>query len=176
MSETNKLIKIIKDPIELFAKWFELAKRKEINDYNAMNLATISQNLKPTSRIVLLKFFDNKGFVFYTNSRSKKGKSIIYNPNVALNFHWKSLLRQVRIEGIVKKISKKESDSYFYSRPYESKIGAWTSNQSSLLKSRKLLKDRFKEICNDAEKLAKLESLQAHSEAISVRKKNYFME
>ncbi len=100
MIETANLIDSNKDPIILFSKWFEEAKQKEINEPNAMNLATISNNLKPSSRIVLLKSFDEKGFVFYTNAKSKKGNSIISNPHVALNFYWKSLFRQIRIEGI----------------------------------------------------------------------------
>ena len=145
MIETGNLIDSNEDPIILFSKWFEEAKQKEVNDPNAMNLATTSNNLKLSSRIVLLKSFDEKGFVFYTNSKSKKGNSIISNPHVALNFHWKSLFRQIRIEGMAKQVSENEADTYFDSRPKESKIGAWASKQSSNLKNRKELENKFAE-------------------------------
>ena len=139
MTEKIKLINAKEDPIILFSEWFEEAKQKEINDPNAMNLSTISESLIPSSRIVLLKSFDNDGFVFYTNVESKKGNSINLNSQVSLNFHWKSLLRQVRIEGIAKLVTNKEADEYFDSRPEESKIGAWASDQSSELKTREEL-------------------------------------
>ena len=145
MIETGNLIDSNEDPIILFGKWFEEAKQKEVKDPNAMNLATTSNNLKPSSRIVLLKSFDEKGFVFYTNSKSKKGNSIISNPYVALNFYWKSLFRQIRIEGMAKQVSENEADTYFNSRPKESKIGAWASKQSSNLKNRKELENKFAE-------------------------------
>ena len=144
MTEKIKLINAKEDPIILFSEWFEEAKQKEINDPNAMNLSTISKSLMPSSRIVLLKSFDNNGFVFYTNVESKKGNSINLNPQVSLNFHWKSLLRQVRIEGIAKLVTNKEADEYFDSRPEESKIGAWASDQSSELKTREELIDKIK--------------------------------
>ena len=133
----RKLIYPALDPIKLFSKWLKEAEHKEINDPNAMNLATISKGLIPSSRMVLLKFFDESGFVFFTNIESKKGKSILFNQNVALTFHWKSLLRQVRIEGKAKIVSKIEADNYFNSRPIGSKISAWASNQSMHLKDRK---------------------------------------
>ena len=136
MTEKIDIINTEKDPIILFRKWFEEAKQKEINDPNAMNLSTISESLMPSSRIVLLKSFDKNGFVFYTNVESKKGNSINLNPQVSLNFHWKSLLKQIRIEGIAKLLTNKEADKYFDSRPEESKIGAWASDQSSELKNR----------------------------------------
>jgi len=136
MFEKKNLIKDYKDPISLFSAWFEEAKQKEINDPDAMSLATISQKLLPSSRIVLLKSFDNGNFVFYTNTNSKKGISIQANPQVALNFHWKSLFRQIRIEGVASKVSDEEADAYFNSRPKESRIGAWASNQSEELKNR----------------------------------------
>mgnify|MGYP001299021483 CR=1 FL=1 len=144
MIETANLIDSNKNPIILFSKWFEEAKQKEINEPNAMNLATISNNLKLSSRIVLLKSFDEKGFVFYTNAKSKKGNSIISNPHVALNFHWKSLFRQIRIEGIAEQVSENEADEYFESRPKESKIGAWASEQSQDLTNRKELEEKYK--------------------------------
>ena len=136
MTQNKSLLNKSNNPIILFKKWFEQAQKKELNDPNAMNLATISKNFKPSSRMVLLKDFDKRGFVFYTNTKSKKGKCVLSNPNVALNFHWKSMLRQVRIEGIVTKVSNKESDEYFNSRHLESKIGAWASQQSSELENR----------------------------------------
>ena len=144
MTKKIKLINAKEDPIILFSEWFEEAKQKEINDPNAMNLSTISESLMPSSRIVLLKSFDKNGFVFYTNVKSKKGNSINFNPQVSLNFHWKSLLRQIRIEGIAKLVTNKEADEYFDSRPEESKIGAWASNQSSELKTREELLDKTK--------------------------------
>ena len=109
-----------------------------------MNLSTISETLMPSSRIVLLKSFDQNGFVFYTNVKSKKGNSIKFNSQVSLNFHWKSLLRQIRIEGIAKLVTNKEADEYFHSRLNESKIGAWASEQSSELKTREELENKFK--------------------------------
>tara|TARA_Y100000590_G_scaffold376354_1_gene441850 strand:- start:1455 stop:2060 length:606 start_codon:yes stop_codon:yes gene_type:complete len=144
MKESFTKFNLYKDPIVLFAKWFKEAQQKEINDPNAMNLATISKNLKPTSRIVLLKSFDKEGFVFFSNSESKKGVSILRNKNVALNFYWKSLHKQVRIEGKASRISNKESDAYYFTRPNESKIGAWASQQSRKLDNRKILVDAVK--------------------------------
>ena len=133
------------NPIILFKEWFNLASEKEINDPNAMCLSTIS-NDSPHSRMVLLKDFDDNGFVFYTNYESNKGKDIQSNPNVCLNFHWKSLLRQVRIEGQIEKVSNVTSDNYFNSRHYLSRVGAWASNQSSVLESRELLERKIEEI------------------------------
>ena len=144
MKKVNFTKQYYADPLILFHEWFEQAKIKEINDPNAMNLATISKKNIPSSRIVLLKSFSESGFVFYTNKSSKKGKSILNNPNVALNFHWKSIRKQVRIEGTVSQISKKEVDEYFKTRPFLSKVGAWSSNQSSKLQKREDLKVRFK--------------------------------
>ena len=144
MTEKIKLINAKEDPIILFSEWFEEAKQKEINDPNAMNLSTISESLMPSSRIVLLKSFDKNGFVFYTNVESKKGNSINLIPQVSLNFHWKSLLRQIRIEGIAKLVTNKEADEYFDSRPEGSKIGAWASEQSSELKTREELINKIK--------------------------------
>ena len=143
MEENKKLIDIIDNPYPLFAEWFDQAKHKEINDPNAMNLATISEDSKISSRMVLLKSFDETGFVFYSNENSKKGRSILFNSNVAINFHWKSLRKQVRIEGRAEKISDDEADKYFNTRPEESKIGAWASSQSKQLQSRKELEDKI---------------------------------
>ncbi len=143
MSEKRLLIKLFKDPFRLFNIWFEEAVKKEINDPNAMNLSTLSKDKRPSSRIVLLKDYDESGFVFYTNSTSKKGSSIEKNPYVALNFHWKSSLRQIRIEGKAKKVSNLVSDKYFNSRPRDSRIGAWASNQSNKLANRETLIKNF---------------------------------
>ena len=145
MMENNNLINLYADPIMLFSKWFKEAEQKEINDPNAMNLATISEDSTLNSRVVLLKSYNEKGFVFYTNTRSKKGNSIVFNPNVALNFYWKSLHRQIRIEGVARQVSEKEADDYFNSRPEESRIGAWVSQQSTELKNRKELENKFAE-------------------------------
>ena len=144
MTENKDLLSLNTDPFELFDLWFNEASINEINDPNAMNLSSISSNLKPSSRMVLLKDFNKEGFVFYTNIKSKKGKSIAQNPNVALNFHWKSLLRQVRIEGIISQVSNDEADDYYNSRPRESRIGAWASNQSEELKERSKLEEKIK--------------------------------
>jgi len=143
MKDIKIIINYNKNPFNLFKKWFHEAKLKETNDPNAMNLSTIKKNSYPSSRMVLLKSYDKNGFVFFTNINSQKGKNILKNSKVALNFHWKSLLRQVRIEGKAKLVSKKEADIYFDSRPKNSKIGAWASKQSGNLKSRKLLERNF---------------------------------
>ena len=144
IAKTN-LIDATADPIILFEQWFEEAKQKEVNDPNAMNLSTISKNIKPSSRIVLLKSFDERGFVFYTNLKSKKGNSIISNSQVALNFYWKSLLKQIKIEGTATQVTNKEADDYFNSRPRESRISAWASKQSSELLNREKLENMVQE-------------------------------
>tara|TARA_B100000029_G_scaffold115574_1_gene108047 strand:+ start:70 stop:675 length:606 start_codon:yes stop_codon:yes gene_type:complete len=141
MNENNKSTDFNSNPFSLFEGWYDEAKQKEINDPNAMNLATISENQKISSRMVLLKSFNENGFVFFTNENSKKGKSINFNSYVSLNFHWKSLRRQIRIEGLATKISSQASDDYFDSRPMESKIGAWASKQSEYLQDRKDLEN-----------------------------------
>ena len=143
MFENRNLIQPKKDPFLLFQEWFEEAKLKEQNDPNAMNLSTISKDLKPSSRIVLLKSFDQDGFVFYTNLQSKKGISLLSNSNASLTFHWKSLFKQIRIEGSAHQVTNKEADDYFNSRPMESRIGAWASNQSSELSDRQELIDKI---------------------------------
>ena len=143
MFEKRNLIQPNKDPFLLFEEWFEEASQKEQNDPNAMNLSTISKDLKPSSRIVLLKSFDQDGFVFYTNLQSKKGISLLSNSNASLTFHWKSLLKQIRIEGRAYQVTSKEADDYFNGRPMESRISAWASNQSSELSDRQELIDKF---------------------------------
>ena len=143
MFEKRNLIQPNKDPFLLFEEWFEEASQKEQNDPNAMNLSTISKDLKPSSRIVLLKSFDKDGFVFYTNLQSKKGISLLSNSNASLTFHWKSLLKQIRIEGRAYQVTSKEADDYFNGRLMESRISAWASNQSSELSDRQELIDKF---------------------------------
>ena len=132
------------DPLELFADWYGEAKKNELNDPNAMSLATVDINGIPSVRIVLLKGFDVDGFVFYTNLQSRKANEFKNNPNVAVCFHWKSLQRQVRIEGQVSKVSDKEADEYFKSRARLSRLGAWASKQSETLESRDHLLARLK--------------------------------
>jgi pyridoxamine 5'-phosphate oxidase len=135
------------EPFELFDKWYEAAKKKEINDPNALALATSSKNNVPSVRMVLLKDFSKNGFVFYTNLNSQKGNEIKENPSVSMCFHWKSLLRQVRINGKVTPVQNTVADKYYNSRAYESRIGAWASNQSSVLNDRQELInsiDKFK--------------------------------
>ncbi len=144
MNTEPKLINSKINPISLFEEWFEHAKESEINDPNAMNLATISSDGKLSSRIVLLKSYNEEGFVFYTNSSSKKGRAIENNSNVAINFHWKSLQKQIRIEGSVSMIGKDEADQYFNSRPLGSRIGAWASKQSAELNNRSVLLEQVK--------------------------------
>ena len=127
------------DPFELFEKWFQEAKNKEINDPNALALGTASKEGIPSVRMVLLKGFDKNGFVFYTNLNSQKGNEIKQNPNASMCFHWKSLLRQIRIVGTLKLVNDKVADDYYNSRGYESRIGAWASKQSKVLNNREEL-------------------------------------
>ena len=124
------------DPFKLFEEWFNKAKETEVNDPNALALATADENGAPSVRMVLLKDFSEKGFVFYTNLESKKSGDIKNNPNVSMCFHWKSLLRQIRIVGTISSVSNEEADNYFNSRAYGSRIGAWASKQSTVLKNR----------------------------------------
>ena len=144
------------EPFDLFEKWFEEAKQKEINDPNAVAIATSTKNGFPSVRMVLLKDFSKSGFVFYTNSNSQKGNEIKENPNVSMCFHWKSLLRQVRINGQVTQVSDATADEYYNSRAYESRIGAWASKQSSILNDRNELEiaiENFKKKFNDKTKV-----------------------
>ena len=141
MNEKNSLgldicFKDYENPLELFKEWFDEAKKTEINDPNALALATSSKNGIPSVRMVLLKDFNEKGFVFYTNLKSKKSKDIQSNPHASMCFHWKSLLRQIRIVGELNNVSDKDADAYYNSRSYGSRIGAWASKQSTILKDR----------------------------------------
>lgn len=135
--------KTSKNPFEQFTFWFDEAQKAEIEEPNAMVLSTVSPEGVPSARIVLLKQVDENGFVFFTNYRSHKGNDLESNPNGNLLFFWKELQRQVRIQGIVRKISKEQSADYFYSRPLESRIGAWASEQSSVIENREVLEERF---------------------------------
>ena len=128
--------KDLENPTDLFKEWFNEAKNNEINDFNAFALATANEKGIPSVRIVLLKEYNQNGFIFYTNSNSPKINDIKNNPNASMCFHWKSLLRQIRITGKISKAPDKEADEYYKSRPYESKIGAWASKQSKVLKNR----------------------------------------
>ena len=148
----NKCFLDLDDPYELFEKWFGEAKKKEINDPNALALATASKSGVPSVRMVLLKDFDRNGFVFYTNLNSQKGNELKENPYATMCFHWKSLLRQIRIVGTLKQVDDKVADDYYNTRAYESRIGAWASNQSSTLENREeLLKniENFKQRYSD---------------------------
>jgi len=131
----DKCFKDLENPIELFKEWFNEAKKTEINDPNVFTLATADSNGIPSARMILLKDYNQNGFIFYTNLNSKKSVDLKENPNASLCFHWKSLLRQIRISGKVSKVLDKESDAYYKTRPYNSKIAAWASKQSSVLKN-----------------------------------------
>jgi len=130
-------------PYGLFEKWFTQAMQADIPDASAMSLATVSASGKPTQRTVLLKLFDEKGFVFFTNYSSQKSQQISENPNVSLLFPWTILERQIEINGKAEKISTVESLKYFLSRPHGSQLGAWASSQSSPISSRQLLEDQL---------------------------------
>ena len=139
-----------KKPIKLFQIWFEeLCKSNSVLEPNAMTLSTVGNENKPRNRVVLLKKFSEKGFVFYTNYKSKKGIDINNNPNVSISFFWPSFERQVIIEGICRKISNKESDKYFYSRPIDSQIGAIISDQSSEIPNRDYIENKFDSFKSD---------------------------
>lgn len=137
------MIKKASNPTDLFRAWFQDASKSEPADPNAMALATATPDGFPSVRMVLMKDFDDRGFVFYTNLTSRKGGELAVNPNVALCFHWKSLTRQVRIEGPVAPVSDEEADAYFASRARLSQIGAWASKQSSVLEGRFELEGRI---------------------------------
>jgi len=136
-SEVNK------DPVRQFEKWMQDALNADVMEPHAMTLTTVNKDGKPSSRIVLLRDFGMDGFVFYTNYNSKKGRDIMDNPNVAMNFFWPQVERQVRLEGVLEKVEGKISDEYFKSRPRESKIGAWVSEQSQEINDRSFLEEKF---------------------------------
>ncbi len=144
------------DPLELFKIWMSEAEKTEISDPNALSIATTNKNNEPSVRIVLLKGLNQKGFVFYTNFNSPKSLDLKENPKAAMCFHWKSLQRQIRISGSITQVDDKEADSYFNSRPYESRIGALASDQSKVMKNRaEFLKkiDEFKNKYKDEKNL-----------------------
>ena len=148
----NSCFQDLEDPIQLFNEWMNEAKKTEPNDPNAVSLATSNKNNIPSVRMVLLKNFNQNGFVFYTNLNSQKGNELKENPYAAMCFHWKSLLRQIRIVGKISLVSDKVADEYYSSRAYDSRIGAWASNQSEEIKTRdQLIKsiEDFKKKFND---------------------------
>jgi len=134
------------DPFHQFNKWFEQAQQAELTEPNAMSIATVSPSGAPSVRTVLLKLFDDNGFIFFTNYNSQKAQEIASNAHVALLFAWLGLERQVRISGVAKKISKKESFAYFTTRPKGSQLGAWISPQSQVIESREFLKSKLAEM------------------------------
>jgi pyridoxamine 5'-phosphate oxidase len=133
---------VLADPLLQFTKWWTEAVASDLEEVNAMTLATASSDGLPAARIVLLKGFDAKGFVFFSNYLSYKAQQLSENPRACLVFFWKELERQVRITGLVEKVSRQESDDYFHSRPEGSKIGAWASPQSQVIASRSWLEDK----------------------------------
>ena len=133
---TNSYPEKAEFPFELFNEWFELAKKSEVNDPDAMSVATVDANGMPNVRMLLLKGVSPEGFVFYTNFESTKGREMLAHPKVALCFHWKSLRRQIRVRGIVERVTEEQADEYYGSRPRKSRIGAWASKQSRPLESR----------------------------------------
>ena len=137
------------NPISQFEKWWMQAVNSQIVEPNAMTLATASSDGMPAARIMLLKGFDQKGFVFFTNYKSYKAMHLEENPKACLVFFWKELERQVRITGLVKKISDTESDDYFLSRPRGSQIGAWASSQSQVIESRDWLDERYRQLAEE---------------------------
>ena len=127
------------NPLDQFSQWMNEAIAAEVPEPNAMTLATVGSDLRPSTRVVLIKGFDEKGIVWYTNFESRKGKELAGNPFAALQFHWVELERVVRIEGVVEKVSDAEADAYFHSRPLDSRIGAWASPQSEVISGRTVL-------------------------------------
>ncbi|MCB2079303.1 MAG: pyridoxamine 5'-phosphate oxidase [Novosphingobium sp.] len=146
--EAEQSIEVIPhgDPFALFDVWYDEARVSEPNDSNAMALATATPDGLPSVRMVLLKGYGPDGFVFYTNSRSRKGQEILANPNAALLFHWKSLRRQIRIEGPLERVSEAEADAYFSSRARDSQLGAVASDQSAPLDSRETFLARYEDV------------------------------
>ncbi|MEO6718728.1 MAG: pyridoxamine 5'-phosphate oxidase [Ferruginibacter sp.] len=127
------------NPINQFTRWWQDALNSDIDEVNAFNLATATTEGKPSARILLLKGYDENGFVFFTNYTSNKGNQLAHNPEAAMVFFWKELERQVRIEGVAEKVSSEESDAYFFSRPEGSRIGAWSSPQSKVIENREVI-------------------------------------
>lgn len=136
------------NPFKQFQLWFDQALAAQLPEPNAMTVATATPDGKPRARLVLLKNFDQRGFVFYTNYKSHKGQELAINPLAAITFWWAELERQVRIEGRVEKVSDQESDEYFHSRPLNSRLGAWVSEQSQVIESREVLEQRLQKLKN----------------------------
>ncbi|MBL7974928.1 MAG: pyridoxamine 5'-phosphate oxidase [Candidatus Kapabacteria bacterium] len=133
-------------PFSQFHTWFNEALHAELPEPNAMTLATATPDARPSARVLLLKGFDEQGFVFYTNYLSRKGEELAANPHACLLFFWVELERQVRIEGTIAKVSRQESDEYFQSRPHGSRLGAWSSEQSSVVPNRQALEQRYADV------------------------------
>ena len=140
-----RLVETASDPLAVFASWFEEAEASELNDPNAVALATATLRGAPSVRMVLVKRVDERGFCFYTNAESRKGVELMENPQAAMCFHWKSLRRQVRVEGVVAELSAEEAEEYFHSRSRRSQLGASVSRQSWPLESRAVLEEMVKE-------------------------------
>ena len=134
------------DPVEQFATWFSTAVNSALPDANAISLATATPDGRPSVRVVLLKSFDQRGFVFFTNYQSSKGRELEANPQAAFVIYWVQLERQIRVAGRVEKTSREESEAYFHSRPRGSQLGAWASDQSAVLPSRETLEEKYREI------------------------------
>ncbi len=139
---TLTLDEVGQDPLATFSTWLKAATETEVNDPNAMGLASVDEDGMPDLRMVLLKGLDGDGFVFYTNFESAKGEQLLRQPRAALCFHWKSQRRQVRVRGLVEAVTAAEADLYYESRPYRSRIGAWASDQSRPLADRAILEER----------------------------------
>jgi pyridoxamine 5'-phosphate oxidase len=137
---------VLPDPVAQFGRWFQEASAADVPEPNAMTLATADARGAPSARVCLLKGYDARGFVFYTNYASRKGQQLAENPRAAIVFFWESLERQVRIEGTVEKVSRQESEEYFHSRPVGSQVGAWVSRQSSVIATREELDRREAEL------------------------------
>jgi pyridoxamine 5'-phosphate oxidase len=134
------------DPVEQFRRWFDEALEADLHEPNAFALATATPDGRPSARVVLLKGFDERGFVFYTNYKGRKGRELEENPRAALLFYWGELERQVRIEGTVSRTSEGESDAYYASRPRGSRLGAWASEQSRAVEGREVLEGRVRDL------------------------------
>ena len=154
----NSCFMDLEDPLELFKIWMSEAEKNEINDPNALSLATTNKNNEPSVRMILLKGISQRGFVFYTNLNSPKSLDLKENPKASMCFHWKSLQRQIRISGNVLQVNDNEADLYFNSRPYESRIGAWASDQSKVMNNREELLnkiEKFKKKYKDEKNLTR---------------------
>lgn len=145
-----------KNPLTQFARWFDEALQSDVDEPNAFTLSTVSEDGRPSGRIVLLKGLENEKFLFFTNYQSAKGKELETNPACALTFFWPELERQVRIEGVASKIDITSSEKYFQSRPRESQIGAWASPQSAVISGRGILDERVKELQKKFDGIEKL--------------------